>query len=84
MSDAVDAIFDRAWEYFRHIQSDKGGAIHFTPESIYRSYNTLKTFKNGNNGNIKSTRNGAGAKPPESPFGRGIGLDSSPNAKFGY
>jgi len=82
---AIEAIFVRAWDYFKHIQGDKGGAIHYTPESIYRSYNTLKTFKNSNNnGNIKSTRNGAGSKPAQHPFGRGIGLDSSPTAKFGY
>lgn len=81
MALAVEAIFSRAWDYFKHIQGDKGGAIHFTPESIYRSYNTLKTFNN--NGN-KSTRNGSGTKPPQSAFGRGIGLDSSKTAKFGY
>ena len=82
---AIEAIFIRAWDYFKHIQGDKGGAIHYTPESIYRSYNTLKTFKNNSNNNgIKSTRNGAGSKPAQSAFGRGIGLDSSPTAKFGY
>lgn len=82
---AIEAIFFRAWDYFKHIQGDKGGAIHYTPESIYRCYNTLKTFKNGNNnGNVKSTRNGAGTRPAETPLGRGIGLDGSPTAKWGY
>lgn len=81
---AIKAVFRLAWNYFRHIQADKGGAIHFTPESIYRSYNTLKTFKNGNSNGIKSPRNGAGAKPAETGLGRGIGLDGSPTAEWGY
>lgn len=50
------AVFRLAWEYFYKIQKEKGGALHYTPTSIYKSYNSIKTTaKNGNiNGNSTS------------------------------
>ena len=51
------AVFRLAWEYFYKIHKEKGGALHYTPTSIYKSYNAIKTTaQNGNiNGNGRTT-----------------------------
>lgn len=65
LDDCFRLLFTRAWNYFRKIQKDTGGALHYTPTSIYRSYNTIKTF--GKNGSNTTYADAAGIK-----FGNGI------------
>lgn len=62
------AFFKLAWMYFRKIQKDTKGALHYTPTSVYKSYNAIKTFKQ--NGNISIT--GDYQEPTGTVFGQGI------------
>lgn len=39
------AVFSLAWDYFQRIASETGGSRHYTPQSIYKNFNTLKTEK---------------------------------------
>ena len=39
------AVFSLAWDYFQRIATETGGARHYTPQSIYKHYNTLKIAK---------------------------------------
>lgn len=62
------AFFTLAWNYFRKIQKDKKGALHYTPTSIYKQYNAIKTFKqNGSDIIITGQQEPSGAV-----FGQGI------------
>ena len=65
------AVMTLSFKYFRKIQKETNGALHYTPSSIYSSYNKIKNFKNGtnNNGSI-------GGQP--SKFGQG----GNQNGKF--
>lgn len=65
-------IFIKAWHYFRKIQKDTKGAFHYTPTSIYTSYNRIKTF------NVSNINGNKGINDPEREvyrrhtFGEGI------------
>lgn len=39
------AVFSLAWDYFQRIATETGGTRHYTPQSIYKNFNTLKTEK---------------------------------------
>lgn len=79
LDDCFRLIFTKAWYYFRKIQKDKSGAFHYTPTSVYKSYNVIKTFSiNGNNGT--TTNNGAGA----GRFGQGVDHNGTFDPKRGY
>jgi len=39
------AVFSLAWDYFQRIATETGGSRHYTPQSIYKNFNTLKTAK---------------------------------------
>lgn len=39
------AVFSLAWDYFQRIAAETGGTRHYTPQSIYKHYNTLKIAK---------------------------------------
>jgi hypothetical protein len=39
------AVFSLAWDYFQRIATETGGSRHYTPQSIYKNFNTLKTIK---------------------------------------
>lgn len=59
IDDCFRLIFTKAWHYFRKIQKDKGGALHYNPTSVYKSYNTIKTFRINGNINGITTANGS-------------------------
>lgn len=67
------AVFRLAWEYFYKIQKEKGGALHYTPTSIYKSYNHIKTT--AQNGNINATNQ---------HFASGIDHNGTFDPKRGY
>jgi hypothetical protein len=64
------AVFRLAWDYFRKIQKETGGALHYTPTSIYKSYNNIKTT--AKNGNINGSTGVIGADGKTYQFGQGI------------
>lgn len=66
------AVMTLSFKYFRKIQKETNGALHYTPSSIYSSYNKIKNFKNGNTNNNGSI----GVQP--SKFGQG----GNQNGKF--
>jgi len=75
------AVFRLAWEYFYKIQKEKGGALHYTPTSIYKSYNNIKTT--AKNGNINgSTVVSADGKTYQ--FGQGINDTGTFDPRRGY
>lgn len=39
------ATFSMAWDYFQRIATETGGARHYTPQSVYKNFNTLKIIK---------------------------------------
>lgn len=39
------AVFSLAWDYFQRIAIETGGSRHYTPQSIYKHFNTLKAEK---------------------------------------
>jgi len=75
------AVFRLAWDYFHKLQKDTGGAMHYTPTSIYKSYNNIKTT--AKNGNINgSTVIGADGKTYQ--FGQGINDTGTFDPRRGY
>lgn len=71
------AVFRLAWDYFRKIQKEKGGALHYTPTSIYKSYNQIKTTAT-KNGNIN------GSPATGTTFGSGIDHNGTFDKTRGY
>ena len=69
------AVFDFAWDYFYRIQKETGGALCFTPTNIYKSYNKIKSTKNGNSKSAPATK---------SPLGRGINENERFDPRSGY
>lgn len=71
------AVMTLSFKYFRKIQKETNGALHYTPSSIYSSYNKIKNFKNGtsNNGSI-------GGQP--SKFGQGCNQNGKFDPAKGY
>lgn len=71
------AVMTLSFKYFRKIQKETNGALHYTPSSIYSSYNKIKNFKNGtnNNGSI-------GGQP--SKFGQGGNQNGKYDPAKGY
>ena len=71
LDDCFRAYFLKAWQYFYKLQKDTAGAFHYTPTTIYKSFNQIKSFKNGN-------INGSTTNDPErdiyrrNNFGQGI------------
>ena len=39
------AVFSLAWDYFQRIATETGGTRHYTPQSVYKNFNTLKIAK---------------------------------------
>lgn len=39
------AVFSLAWDYFQRIAAETGGTRHYTPQSVYKNFNTLKIAK---------------------------------------
>ncbi|HRI60647.1 MAG TPA: hypothetical protein PK228_13010 [Saprospiraceae bacterium] len=80
MTNSFRAVFRLAWDYFYKIQKDTGGALHYTPTSVYKSYNNIKTT--AQNGNINGTTkiNGTGANR----FGQGVDHNGTFDPKRGY
>src|SRR5690606_24865848 len=71
------AVFRLAWDYFRKIQKEKGGALHYTPTSIYTNYNRIKTTAT-KNGNIN------GSPATGTTFGSGIDHNGTFDKTRGY
>ena len=80
MTNSFRAVFRLAWDYFYKIQKDTGGALHYTPTSVYKSYNSIKTTAQNGNINGTTTNNGAGA----GRFGQGVDHNGTFDPKRGY
>lgn len=80
MTNSFRAVFRLAWDYFYKIQKDTGGALHYTPTSVYKSYNNIKTTAQNGNINGTTTINGAGANR----FGQGVDHNGTFDPKRGY
>jgi len=80
IDDCFRLIFTKAWHYFRKIQKDKGGALHYNPTSVYKSYNTIKTFRVNGNINGITTANGA----PGTHFKSGVDHTGTFDPTRGY
>jgi hypothetical protein len=72
------AVMTLSFKYFRKIQKETNGALHYTPTSIYSSYNKIKNFKNGNTNNNGSL----GGQP--SKFGQGGNQNGKYDPAKGY
>jgi hypothetical protein len=72
------AVMTLSFKYFRKIQKETNGALHYTPSSIYSSYNKIKNFKNGTNNNNGSI----GGQP--SKFGQGGNQNGKYDPAKGY
>lgn len=72
------AVMTLSYRYFRKIQKETNGALHYTPSSIYSSYNKIKNFKNGNTNNNGSL----GGQP--SKFGQGGNQNGKYDPDKGY
>ena len=80
LDDCFRAYFLKAWQYFYKLQKDTAGAFHYTPTTIYKSFNQIKSFKNGNiNGN---TINGTTGN--KFGFGQGVNDTGAFDPKRGY
>jgi len=75
------AVFRLAWDYFRRIQKETGGALHYTPTSVYKSYNNIKTT--AKNGNINGSAV-VGSDGKTYQFGQGINDTGTFDPKRGY
>ena len=76
------AVFRLAWDYFRKIQKETGGALHYTPTSVYKSYNNIKTT--AKNGNINGSTAVVGSDGKTYQFGQGINDTGTFDPKRGY
>lgn len=73
LDDCFRIIFTLGWHYLRKIQKEKGGAHHYTPTTIYKQYNPIKTFKhNGSNVNNSGPSNSERDIYRQFTFGEGI------------
>lgn len=65
------AVFSLAWDYFQRIATETGGTRHYTPQSIYKHFNTLKTEKQRQSHGTYQRARSTGYAP--TPFNRGVG-----------
>ena len=72
------AVFELSWDYFFRLQQKLGGGFEYKPASIYKNFNAIKSFKNGNASNT------TGTQAAESSFGRGIDHNGKFNKRKGY
>jgi hypothetical protein len=65
------AVFSLAWDYFQRIATETGGSRHYTPQSVYKNFNTLRTEKQKQSHGTNQRNRSTGYAP--TAFNQGVG-----------